>query len=400
MKTHKWLLPFLLLMLLTICSCSSAKQSEVEDVIAKDLNLLKNVDSDTTAMYINELSPDSSASDLPETISDVFTLFFQNFDYKILDTDIDTKNGTATSKIRIKTLDAAQLAKDFAAEHLNTEIIGIANNTQNMTDYDSLEQRYLLLYQLLTSKDYDTVEIDSSVTLKKDSNDQWSIQRSYSLENDLVGGLMTYLSDPGILSPDETLSIYLDSIKNMDENQLKNYLGIDSLFTNNDTEKLSIANAIIGQIHNTFDYEIGKYEINGYTATVPAVITTFNSDSIIAEYQKKLDEYLATPEAVIDGATVRHQKALEYLTEAIRNNDKTTENEVVFHLINDGTTWHLEDNSTELGNAILGTIISSEYNDGLTNSDSVSESDDDESDDSDSDDSIDSYDYDYSDDEY
>ena len=35
----------------------------------------------------------------------------------------------------------------------------------------------------------------------------------HSLENDLVGGLMTYLSDSDLMSPEETLSVYLDTSK-------------------------------------------------------------------------------------------------------------------------------------------------------------------------------------------
>ena len=44
-------------------------------------------------------------------------------------------------------------------------------------------------------------------------HDEWEIQKSQSLENDLVGGLISYLSDNNLLSPEETLTIYLNTLK-------------------------------------------------------------------------------------------------------------------------------------------------------------------------------------------
>lgn len=368
MKITKYLIPLVLLfaVVFSFSACSSAEKSEVEDVIKKDLDLLKNVDSDTTAMYIAELSPDSSdTSELSQKIKDVFTLFFQNFDYKILKTDIDSKKGTATSKIRIETLDAKTLAKDFATDHLSAEILAAASQTANTVNYDSVEQRYLTLYQLLTTNEYDTVEIETTVDLKKNSEGNWEIQRTYPLENSLVGGLMTYLSDPVILGPDSTLDIYLNSIKTMDKTQIESYLGLDTLYSADETYKKSIADALVDQLQNSFDYQIQDYEINGYTATVPVTITTFDSDSIVSEYNEMLEKYLATPEAVIDGASRRYEVAQQYLLEAIRNNEKTVDNQATFTLINDGFTWHLQDSSQDLGMAVLGTMGDAEFSNAI-----------------------------------
>ena len=52
---------------------------------------------------------------------------------------------------------------------------------------------------------------------------------THSLENDLVGGLITYLSDSDLLSPEETLTVYLNTLKTMDTEQMGNYLGLESL---------------------------------------------------------------------------------------------------------------------------------------------------------------------------
>ena len=81
-----------------------------------------------------------------------------------------------------------------------------------------MEERYLLLDQLLSNNSYATVERECTVELcnkgSNDDKDEWEIIRSHSLENNLVGGLMTYLSDNNLLSPEETLTVYLNTLNN------------------------------------------------------------------------------------------------------------------------------------------------------------------------------------------
>jgi len=52
-----------------------------------------------------------------------------------------------------------------------------------------------------------------SLSASQDEEKNWEIRRNNSLENDLVGGLMNYLTDPDILSPEDTLTVYLDTLK-------------------------------------------------------------------------------------------------------------------------------------------------------------------------------------------
>ena len=66
MKTVKHLLAFLMIILLSVflCSCSQSAKAHAEKAIKKDLDLLKNLDSETTMQYISyrELFPDSDDS--------------------------------------------------------------------------------------------------------------------------------------------------------------------------------------------------------------------------------------------------------------------------------------------------------------------------------------------------
>lgn len=363
MKIVKHLLPVFLVVLAFLCvGCSHLDKTDVKEVITSELDLLKNLDAQATQEYVSykELFPDAANdTELSDEIKEVFALFFQNFDYKILDIHVDKKNHAATASVRLSTLDARALAEDFAASRLKSEIEAAASASGDTEDFsNSMENYYLLLNRLLQKKEYKTVEENCTISLHQ-KEDVWKIDHSDSLENDLVGGLITYLSDPDILSPEATMKVYLKALKKMDLEKMDNFLGIESILTSEDTAKNAIASALVEQVHTNFNYKITSSTVNGYNASVETEITTFDSDSILDSYQKKLDAYLSSPDAVIDGSQKRYEKSYELLLETIEGNTDTTTASATFHLMNDGASWKLEDASTELGNAIFGTLVTS-----------------------------------------
>ena len=222
MKIAKGLMPFLLIILAVICltGCSHVDKTDVQAVITNELDLLKNLDSDTTQKYVSykELFPDATKEiKLSNEVKEVFSLFFQNFDYEILSVNVDNDKKEATASLRLSTIDAASLAKDYGEASLKNAILKAADSEEQATEKntDSMEERYLLLDQLLSNNNYATVERECTVELcnkgSNDDKDEWEIIRSHSLENNLVGGLMTYLSDNNLLSPEETLTVYLNT---------------------------------------------------------------------------------------------------------------------------------------------------------------------------------------------
>ena len=70
-------------------------------------------------------------------------------------------------------------------------------------------------------------------------------------------------------------------------NWFRCYLNADSIISTEDPAKISLAEALVKQVHSNFDYSIGETTVSGYTATVTANITTFDSDDILENYQKK-----------------------------------------------------------------------------------------------------------------
>ena len=366
MKTLKHLLAFLMIILLSVflCSCSQSAKAHAEKAIKKDLDLLKNLDSETTMQYISyqELFPDSDDSTkLSADIKEVFSLFFQNFDYKILGISVDSDEKNASAQLKLTTLDAEALASDFVSASLQEEILETASGKEN-DNGNSLEQRYLLLYKLLKNNTYSSAERTTSIQLNNlgsSSEPDWEITHSSSLENDLVGGLITYLSDPDLVPPAETLTVYLKTLQEMDVKQMANYLGLDSILNTSDSAKNAIASALMEQFHSCFNYKISSTSVSGYLAEVDAELTTFDSNSILTQYEKELNTYLASADAVIDGSQKRYNKSHELLLDSIRNNQATITATATFHLTNDGASWKLENAGTELGNAIFGTLTAS-----------------------------------------
>lgn len=366
MKTVKHLLAFLMIILLSVflCSCSQSAKAHAEKAIKKDLDLLKNLDSETTMQYISyqELFPDSDDSTkLSADIKEVFSLFFQNFDYKILGISVDSDEKNASAQLKLTTLDAKALASDFVSASLQEEILETASGKEN-DNGNSLEQRYLLLYKLLKNNTYSSAERNTSIQLNNlgsSSEPDWEITHSSSLENDLVGGLITYLSDPDLVPPAETLTVYLKTFQEMDVKQMANYLGLDSILNTSDSAKNAIASALMEQFHSCFNYKISSTSVSGYLAEVDAELTTFDSNSILTQYEKELNTYLASADAVIDGSQKRYNKSHELLLDSIRNNQATITATATFHLTNDGASWKLENAGTELGNAIFGTLTAS-----------------------------------------
>ena len=386
MKTVKYLLAFFFVFLaVSVCGCSYSAKTSAEKAIKKDLDLLKNLDSETTLKYISyqELFPDSDDNtELSDDIKEVFSLFFQNFDYRILNVSTDQNQETASAQLRLTTLDAQALARDFVSQSLQDEILKAASGDEDTEENEnSLEQRYLRLHKLLKNNSYKTVDRNASIQLinhGSSSNPNWEITHSYSLENDLVGGLITYLSDPDLVPPDETLGVYLKTLQEMDVQQMSNYLGLDSILNTSDPAKNTIASALMEQFHSCFNYKITDTSVSGYLAEVQADLTTFDSDSILSQYEEELNTYLASADAVIDGSQKRYNKSHELLLDSIKNNTTTTTVNATFHLTNDGVSWKLQDAGTELGNAIFGTLTASPVPEDAAGNENASDSDDNE----------------------
>lgn len=365
MKIAKGLIPFLLLIFAVsmVIGCSHTDKSDVKGVITSELDHLKNLDSGTAQKYVSYKKLFSDATEktaLSTEVKEVFSLFFQDFDYRILRIKVDRNKKEAAASLELTTIDAKALARDYTVSHLEKAILTAADSASHHTEdsSDSLEDRYLILNELLKNNTYKTVKKECTLLLVNTGSDQeeWEIRRTHDLENNLVGGLITYLSDSDLLTPEETLTVYLDTLKTMDQDQMSNYLGLESLLSTSDEAKNAIAAALVEQMHRNFNFKITDSQIESYYATVKADITTFDSDAILEAYQAELEEYLASPEAVIDGAQKRYEHSLELLLKNIEKNTETLTHSSAFVLTNDGVSWKLQDDGHSIGAGIFGNL--------------------------------------------
>jgi len=324
----------------------------VKTAISTELELLKNLDPDTIETYVSyaDLFPDTQdETDLSSGLVKIFPLFFQDFSYKILETDV--QEDTASAMVRIETIDAQALAKDFSKSLIKKEIFDSANS--DSTEY-TLEDYYLLLKNLLEDNQYKTVENNCKFILQK-KNDAWAVKHSNDLDNQLTGGFASYLADSGLFTPEEVTAIYFDAIKEFNNEQMSHYLGLENLFDSEDSFYTTIIQELTTQIVKHFDYQIIGHEKNGQTANVTTEIISYDFKKILGTYEENLDAYLSSSNALADGAEGRLEKSKELLLSSIRENTSAASATISILLVNDGSGWSLQMND-EITETILGGI--------------------------------------------
>ena len=360
MKTLRHLLSVLLCVFTFLCiGCSGDDHSDIRKAISAELDSLKSPDTDEAYSYLSQsdLFPDGAdASDEAPSaeVKDVFSMFFKNFDYNIQSVNVSEDGNTATASVRLTTIDAEALSKDFASSSLR-EAIRTASQTGGSESRASIGERYLLLNHLLKTGEYSSVESDCTIKLTNNDN-SWTVDHTAALENQLVGGLVSRLADPYILTPEETIDIYLGTIRKMNTDELSSYLGLNGLYSESDDSLRQIYNAMVEQVHDHFNYSIQDGSQSGTSATVNTVITSFNSDAVMERYHSEMDSYLATADAVIEGSDARLAYSRNLLLRCIKENTDVTENNVSFSLKNDGVSWKLLDPGKAFGEALFGTI--------------------------------------------
>lgn len=357
MKTKKIKFFLGLLCCLTAASfsgCIPGKNRAVRKAVQVELNQLKSSEARDIANCIStqNLLPASMESDsLSQDIADVFTLFYNDFSFRVKDITVDEDH--ATARTQIKNLDANTLASDFIASSLQHHIAyGAGLEKHEFSANDS----YLLLKDLLQTNKYPTETILVDINLKK-TGDTWQVIHTPELDNLLTGNFLSHATDPNLLSPSRIVEIHFDAIKGFNSDQLKKYLCLDKLLDEEEenTYSMEIADAFSQQICRFFDYKITDETINGQEATVQVSVTSADIHSIVDAYQKKLNPWLKTSEALAAGADGRYTKIQEMMLSCIRANETSTTNDISISLLNDGVNWKIQ-MEPEISHAVLGDI--------------------------------------------
>ena len=339
-----------------LASCFRSGSRSIRKVIARELDPLKKMDTNTVSKYVpgDILFPEGGGVEASsDEIGSVFTMFFKDFDYKVR--SVKVSGDKANALVTVKTPDSRSLAADYTSALLETLIMDQADDPSVSSADISLEERFLILNRLLSQNTYETVSNDCTISLNR-VDGQWVIDQNSALKNSLVGGLISYLSDSELISPGETLRIYLEALSKMDIEQMSTFLGLENLLHSEDAGKSTIAQSLLEQIHENYDFTVGEESIDSYKAAVPASIVTLDGDAVLNAYQEAMTEYMNSPDALIDGAEMREQKSQELLLEQIQNDPPLSESETTFYLTNDGSSWKLENPGNSLSDALFGKL--------------------------------------------
>lgn len=335
-----------------LCSCLSKEEKTVKNAVEKELNQLKSADIKTIQNCITaqDLLPyDDNTKKLKEDVASIFTLFYQDFEYKT--EKITVKENKASVKVTLSIIDTKKLAKDFSKISLKKHIEQEAAPTG--VEF-SIHDSYLLLENLLQKNNYKTKNLTASLSLEKEK-ENWKVIHTHELQEALTGNFLSYVTDCNLLSPKEIVETHFNSMKQFDAEQMKFYLSLDTFSDVEDAYNSSIIHAVAQQISSCFDFKILNEEKKDTDAVVTVSITSANFHSIMEAYKEELSKWLKTSESLSVGSEGRRQKEQEILLSCIEENQNTVSHDVEIHLLNDGVNWKIQMNN-DIIKAVFGNV--------------------------------------------
>lgn len=324
-------------LILLVCSAlclSGCGYAGPEKAVRKELDYIQKLDEAAISSFISyedlSAASDLSLEDDSDT-TDAIRLFFQNFRYHI-DSSSQSGDGTsATVTVSLTNLDARELAKDLCREIYQDSL------SYSHSDYD-IHSAFSLMKECLEHNDYPEKTTTAVIHLTSE-NDVWTIDSTPELENDLTGGLVSYLSDPYLLSPEDILDLTLAPFKDFTAEDWQSYLNISDVFAAGTDQADTIDQLLFQQIAQFFDYEITDVVQDGDDAKVTVNITSLDLNAVIESCLGPLRDYGSSTESIRDSSEEFNQKTGEILITALENNVSSTVTQVTVLLHNDGHTW-------------------------------------------------------------
>ena len=333
-----------------ILSGCSANKNSPKGVVRKELNLIKNLDEETIESFSSYKifsESESLPAEIRQSALEAMKLFFQNFSYKIEDTNITKDQAVVT--VSITNIDARTLANDLCRA-----IIADSLNHPAKAEQSSVAFYSDLLKYLLTQNQYELKTTTLEIPLEKIEG-IWTIISSAKLEDGLVGGLSSYMMDPDIVSAQELVEINLKHFQDMTPDQFLSYFGIDDIFSTSSSTADEIDLAFASQILDHLTYQIVSSNQTDSSAEVLVDITNLDLYSVLDSYKVALLAYAETADPILATEQERNEKTALLLLESLQETDEVTTNTLSIQLKNTGLIWEIQ-NTSELTEAILGNI--------------------------------------------
>lgn len=348
-KKSYFLILLLAFSLLFLAGCAGKEERAVKKTVKAQLEQLKDFDTGVVQNVLStgEILPEKLQDEtLSQELADIYSLFYQKFSYRIKDVSVKENQAHVTAKI--KTLDSKALATDFSKAALKEHIKTSVSSSETFT----LEDSYLLLKDLMKSKEYETVSLTADIQLKK-TKKGWEIVSTQELDNALTGNFLKYTTDAKLLSPKDIVKVHFDTMKSFSPQDLRAYLHLDSILNTDQQYQTSLGEVLAEQISKHFRYKILKETSDSTQAVVQVSITSVDFHSIINSYKKKASKWLKTSDALSAGTQGRREKEREILISCIEKNKKTSSQKLEIHLVNDGVNWKIQMDD-EISNALFG----------------------------------------------
>ena len=320
--------------------------------VQQQLKKLQALDNDTLEAFIQfENMTVTGTASVPVSSGSAMkaaSAFFHDFHWKIRSQRI--MEDTAVVQVQIRGIDAHALAMDLAREITSDAASAFASSVDESTkEHPQLPgDYYAIMNDLLKENKYGTVssEVTFHLTLTEtpaeDPLGHWEITVDDELLDGLMGGFISLLGTPDLLSPQDVLTIYLDELKEMTSGDWKTYLGTSDIFSLYSAEYSSVADDLyFNALADHFSYEIHSDQTDtADLRTVPVTITSLDMNAILADYHSRLIAYAGTIEASAADNAGRSEEAAKLLTEAIVDgSDKTTSFDLRIAMENNGIAW-------------------------------------------------------------
>lgn len=330
-----------------LCGCGGSKPVKL---VKSELNRIQKLDEKTIQSFISydDMVHSASSSGTGSETEEAIQLFFKNFSYRILSSS--TTEDSATVNVEIQNIDAQALAKDLCLELIARSS---SPNTENTSSF-SRSSYFALLRDILSSHEYELTKTVAHFNLMN-IDGQWTIRSDETLENQLVGGFITFLHDPDLVTPEEITARIFENLLRQTPEEWVSYLGMSDIFSTYSTLYEEADLALAAQISKCFSYRIQKVTQKEDTAEAIVDITSLDMKSVLDTYLKKLWDYASTTEAVRATDTELADKTASLLIECLNSNTETCTKTVKIEFTNNGTTWEMQIND-DFSDALLGNM--------------------------------------------
>ena len=284
-------------LIITLFAVHRRENTRPSAAVSTELDRILSLDDKTISSFIDyqiltgHEEASSGASSLSPAAAEAVHLFFNDFSYRILDEREEKQEADVDAEIHI--LDTRALAHDLRLSLTSSSIDlddALSSSSQDLNEY------FELLAETLRTHQYDLITTTASFHLNR-VDGKWIIDINEKLQDEIVGGFGTWLTDPELVTPDEILEIYLTKFGELDAEGWIRYFNMDDFFATGSAIASDLDKAYAQRISEDFAWKIGGVErMPDGSCLIDTEITSVDLPSVMETYNGKLTAYAKTTE--------------------------------------------------------------------------------------------------------